>query len=80
MKYATEFRDPAAAKALLARIAHVADSLGASREAPIPIRPPPTSNSTVHKGRLASALWRFSSGIIGNPLLKLWTSIKPLVY
>lgn len=37
MKYATEFRDPAAAKALLARIAHVADPLGASREAPIPI-------------------------------------------
>ncbi|MEX5726966.1 hydrogenase expression/formation protein HypD [Rhodovulum iodosum] len=37
MKYATEFRDPKAAKAVLARIAAVADEIGATRAAPVHI-------------------------------------------
>ncbi|CUH68474.1 Hydrogenase expression/formation protein HypD [Thalassovita gelatinovora] len=37
MKYAEEFRDPKAAKALLAQIAEVVDDIGASRDAPIHI-------------------------------------------
>lgn len=37
MKFASEFRDPKAAKALLAEIARVADGLGATRKKPISI-------------------------------------------
>ncbi|PTW51368.1 hydrogenase formation protein HypD [Rhodovulum kholense] len=37
MKYATEFRDPKAAKAVLARIAALADQIGATRAAPVHI-------------------------------------------
>ncbi|AOZ69213.1 hydrogenase formation protein HypD [Rhodobacter xanthinilyticus] len=37
MKFASEFRDPKAAKALLAEIARVADGLGASRKNPVHI-------------------------------------------
>ena len=37
MKFASEFRDPTLAKALLARIAGVADQIGATREKPIHI-------------------------------------------
>lgn len=37
MKYASEFRDPVAAKALLAAIARMADRLGATREKPVHI-------------------------------------------
>ncbi|MCE8417554.1 hydrogenase formation protein HypD [Rhodovulum sulfidophilum] len=37
MKYATEFRDPKAAKAVLARIAELADEIGATRAKPVHI-------------------------------------------
>jgi hydrogenase expression/formation protein HypD len=37
MKYADEFRDPAAARALLARIAKVTDEIGATKEKPVHI-------------------------------------------
>ncbi|MBI1220707.1 MAG: hydrogenase formation protein HypD [Rhodobacteraceae bacterium] len=37
MKYATEFRDPKAAKAVLAAIARTADAIGATREKPVHI-------------------------------------------
>ncbi|MDE3079916.1 MAG: hydrogenase formation protein HypD [Paracoccaceae bacterium] len=37
MKYASEFRDPKAAKAILAAIARAADSIGATRERPVHI-------------------------------------------
>ena len=37
MKFASEFRDPKAAKALLTEIARVADQIGASREKPVNI-------------------------------------------
>lgn len=37
MKYASEFRDPKAAKALLAAIARRAEELGATRDTPVPI-------------------------------------------
>ncbi len=37
MKFASEFRDPALAKALLARIGGVADQIGATREKPVHI-------------------------------------------
>jgi len=37
MKFASEFRDPKAAKALLAEIAHVAEAIGATREKPVHI-------------------------------------------
>jgi len=37
MKYATEFRDPGAARALLARIAGLAEALGATRDRPVHI-------------------------------------------
>ena len=37
MKFASEFRDPKAAKALLAEIARVADRIGATREKPVHI-------------------------------------------
>ncbi|MBK5924658.1 hydrogenase formation protein HypD [Rhodovulum sulfidophilum] len=37
MKYATEFRDPKAAKAVLARIAELADEIGATRTKPVHI-------------------------------------------
>ena len=37
MKFASEFRDPKAAKAVLAKIAQVADSIGATREKPVHI-------------------------------------------
>ncbi len=37
MKFASEFRDPKAAKALLAEIARVADKIGATREKPVHI-------------------------------------------
>ena len=37
MKFATEFRDPKAAKALLAEIAQLADTIGATRDTPVAI-------------------------------------------
>lgn len=37
MKFASEFRDPKAAKALLAEIAQLADTIGATREKPVAI-------------------------------------------
>ena len=37
MKFASEFRDPALAKGLLAEIARLADQIGATREKPVHI-------------------------------------------